>query len=182
MTVSATRGRRSSPTGKTLVGAWPHCCPPPGRTAGRAGLPREACRWPPRWPAPWRAARRHRGPQTWPSVPGRARIRGHWRGWRSPARLRPDPSGGLTERDIAQVEALERRELTRRVERYRDGRPPIAIEGRTVVIVDDGLATGATARTAVHIARARGAVTSSWRCPWPPRRRSRNSRLRSTRS
>lgn len=64
---------------------------------------------------------------------------------------------GLTERDIAQVEARERGELTRRVARYRDGRAPIAIGGRTVVIVDDGLATGATARTAIHIARARGA-------------------------
>jgi predicted phosphoribosyltransferase/dienelactone hydrolase len=64
---------------------------------------------------------------------------------------------GLTERDIARVEASERRELTRRVKRYRADRPPITIEGRTVVIVDDGLATGATARTAVRIARARGA-------------------------
>ncbi len=64
---------------------------------------------------------------------------------------------GLTERDIARVEAAEHRELTRRVRQYRDGRAPIAIEGRTVIIVDDGLATGATARTAVQIARARGA-------------------------
>ena len=64
---------------------------------------------------------------------------------------------GLTERDIARVEAQEREELTRRVRRYRDGRAPTGIKGRTVVIVDDGLATGATARTAVHIARARGA-------------------------
>ncbi len=64
---------------------------------------------------------------------------------------------GLTERDIARVEGVEHRELTRRVRQYRDGRAPIAIEGRTVIIVDDGLATGATARTAVQIARARGA-------------------------
>ena len=64
---------------------------------------------------------------------------------------------GLTEPDILRVESDERRELSRRVRFYRAGRPPIAIEGRTVVIVDDGLATGATARTAVQIARARGA-------------------------
>lgn len=64
---------------------------------------------------------------------------------------------GLTERDIARVEAAEQRELARRVAQYRDGRAPVAIEGRTVIIVDDGLATGATARIAVHIARARGA-------------------------
>jgi putative phosphoribosyl transferase len=64
---------------------------------------------------------------------------------------------GLTAWDIAQVEANERRELDRRVRRYRGDRPPISIEGRTVIIVDDGLATGATARTAVAIARARGA-------------------------
>jgi len=64
---------------------------------------------------------------------------------------------GLSERDIARVEAAEQRELTRRVGQYRDGRAPIAIEGRTVIIVDDGLATGATARTAMQIARARGA-------------------------
>jgi predicted phosphoribosyltransferase/predicted alpha/beta-hydrolase family hydrolase len=64
---------------------------------------------------------------------------------------------GLTSWDIAQVEANERRELNRRLKRYRGNRPPIPIKGRTVVIVDDGLATGATARAAVTIARARGA-------------------------
>jgi putative phosphoribosyl transferase len=64
---------------------------------------------------------------------------------------------GLTERDIARVEAKERRELDRRIKRYRGDRAPIAIEGRTVVLVDDGLATGVTARTAVRIARAGGA-------------------------
>ena len=64
---------------------------------------------------------------------------------------------GLTERDLARVEADERRVLNRRIGQYRADRAPVAIEGRTVVIVDDGLATGATARTAVQIARARGA-------------------------
>ena len=55
------------------------------------------------------------------------------------------------------METNERRELTSRLKRYRADGPPIGIEGRTVIIVDDGLATGATARTAVQIARARGA-------------------------
>ncbi len=64
---------------------------------------------------------------------------------------------GLTQQDVARVEAEERQELSRRVDRYRAGRPPIPIEGRTVIIVDDGLATGATARTAVEIAQTRGA-------------------------
>ena len=64
---------------------------------------------------------------------------------------------GLSQGDVDRVESTERRELHRRVEAYRAGRPPISIEGRTVIIVDDGLATGATARTAVHIARANGA-------------------------
>ncbi|MGP0031468.1 MAG: phosphoribosyltransferase family protein [Acidimicrobiales bacterium] len=64
---------------------------------------------------------------------------------------------GLTDRDIVRVETSERQELMRRVRRYRGGRPPIPLEGRTVVIVDDGLATGATARAAVRVARARGA-------------------------
>ncbi len=66
-------------------------------------------------------------------------------------------TAGLTQREVDRVESKERRELNRRVERYRAGRPPIVTEGRTVIIVDDGLATGATARTAVHIARANGA-------------------------
>lgn len=63
----------------------------------------------------------------------------------------------LTSGQIAEVETRERTELLRRVGRYRGDRPPLALAGRTVIIVDDGLATGATARAAVEVARARGA-------------------------
>lgn len=63
----------------------------------------------------------------------------------------------VSERAIAAVEARERVELARRVDRYRRGRAPLPLRGRTVVIVDDGLATGGTARAAVQVAYARGA-------------------------
>ena len=49
-------------------------------------------------------------------------------------------------------------ELARRDRLYRGGRPPPAIAGRTVILVDDGLATGATMRAAVAIVRRHGAT------------------------
>jgi putative phosphoribosyl transferase len=58
---------------------------------------------------------------------------------------------------LAEVERRERDELARRARTYRGERDPLPIEGRTVVIVDDGLATGASARAAIGVARARGA-------------------------
>jgi putative phosphoribosyl transferase len=64
---------------------------------------------------------------------------------------------GITDTEIARVEAAERAELERRARRFRGDRPAVPLEGRTVVIVDDGLATGATARAAVQVARAHGA-------------------------
>lgn len=61
--------------------------------------------------------------------------------------------------DIASVEAQQRAELQRRVEVYRGGRPGLDLSGRMVLIIDDGFATGATARAAALVARARGAGT-----------------------
>ncbi len=63
----------------------------------------------------------------------------------------------LTGQEIAEVEARERAILDRRVSQLRGGRPPVPLAGRTVIVVDDGIATGSTARAACMVARARGA-------------------------
>lgn len=54
---------------------------------------------------------------------------------------------------IERVAAREREELARRERAYRDNRPPLDVRGRTVIIVDDGLATGSTMRAAVQALR-----------------------------
>src|SRR4051794_25511819 len=51
-------------------------------------------------------------------------------------------------RVIDEVAAVERAELERREREYRDDRPPPVVAGRTVILVDDGLATGASMRAA----------------------------------
>jgi putative phosphoribosyl transferase len=61
---------------------------------------------------------------------------------------------GVDERTIAAVAAEEQRELERRERAYRGGRPTSAIEGHTVILVDDGLATGSTMRAAALALKA----------------------------
>ena len=63
----------------------------------------------------------------------------------------------VTEPELAAVQQRELREVERRALRYRRGQPMIDIDGHTVILVDDGVATGGTARAALRIARAKGA-------------------------
>jgi putative phosphoribosyl transferase len=63
---------------------------------------------------------------------------------------------GLTEAAIDEMAAQESIELDRRERLYRGDRPLIDVAGRTVVLVDDGLATGSTMKAAVRAIRMRG--------------------------
>lgn len=65
---------------------------------------------------------------------------------------------GLTPEDVERVTRQETAELSRREAAYRAGRPPLELAGRTVVLVDDGLATGASMRVAIQAVRHAGAA------------------------
>lgn len=64
---------------------------------------------------------------------------------------------GVSASELARVVEREQVELRRRAMRYRADRPRIDVGGRTVIIVDDGIATGSTVLAAVRVARALGA-------------------------
>jgi predicted phosphoribosyltransferase len=64
---------------------------------------------------------------------------------------------GIRDDQLDAVIAAELRELQRRKDRYRAGNPPLDVTGRTVIVVDDGIATGVTAAAAARAIRARGA-------------------------
>lgn len=63
---------------------------------------------------------------------------------------------GRTPEELDETIRRERAELHRRVAAYRGGLPALGVEGRTAVVVDDGLATGSSARAALSALRARG--------------------------
>jgi putative phosphoribosyl transferase len=65
---------------------------------------------------------------------------------------------GLLSDDLGEVVAAERQEIARRVAIYRHDRPAPDVHGRVVLVVDDGLATGATARAALRAVGNHGAT------------------------
>lgn len=63
----------------------------------------------------------------------------------------------LTDEQMQELERAGRAELKSRAQRLRGDRPRVPLEGRLALVVDDGVATGATARAACQVARAHGA-------------------------
>jgi len=69
--------------------------------------------------------------------------------------LNSDPGVAVSPQALARVIEREQAELARREQLYRGGLPPLELQGRTVIVVDDGLATGATMRAAAQAIRRR---------------------------
>ena len=65
---------------------------------------------------------------------------------------------GIGEEGLAAIERHERTEVARRAALFRAGRESVPLAGRTVIVVDDGVATGATTRAACQVVRAAGAT------------------------
>lgn len=76
---------------------------------------------------------------------------------------------GLSPREVEEVSARELGTLERQEELYRGSRHPLDLRGATVILVDDGLATGATMRVAVQALRARGVARIVVAVPVAPR-------------
>lgn len=79
--------------------------------------------------------------------------------------LNRDVADRLEDEDVERVTREEAEELTRREARYRAGRAPLDLAGRTAILVDDGLATGATAAVSVEVARRLGAARTVLAAP-----------------
>jgi predicted phosphoribosyltransferase len=75
---------------------------------------------------------------------------------------------GADDADLRAVEARERAELESRASRIRRHHPRLSLQGRVVIVVDDGLATGATARAACGVVRHLGAARIVLAAPVAP--------------
>lgn len=76
----------------------------------------------------------------------------------------------LSRAEIEQAQQKVQRELAVRDERLRGGRPFPELQGKTVILVDDGLASGFTMRASLHLARQRGAARTVVAVPTAPQR------------
>lgn len=72
---------------------------------------------------------------------------------------------GLGDEVIGDIVDRERIELERRERIYRDDHPPVDVTGKTVIVVDDGIATGSTVRAALECLAERGAARRIVACP-----------------
>lgn len=75
---------------------------------------------------------------------------------------------GVDDAALTATVAREAEELSRRVRRYRGGRPPLDVAGRAIVLVDDGIATGGSMRAALDVLAARGAARTVVGVPVAP--------------
>ena len=75
----------------------------------------------------------------------------------------------ISEEQLEEIAARESAEVVRRVRRFRGDRPPVPVKGRTVILIDDGLATGSTVRAGIEVLRARGARRVVVAVPVAPR-------------
>lgn len=64
---------------------------------------------------------------------------------------------GISDAEIDRIAAREEKELERRVRAYRGGHEALDVQGKTVIVIDDGVATGATMRAGLQTLRAMGA-------------------------
>ncbi|MET9022368.1 phosphoribosyltransferase [Actinopolymorpha sp. NPDC004070] len=72
---------------------------------------------------------------------------------------------GVRPEELRAVEKREHAELTRRAQAFRGNRPQTRLAGRTVIVVDDGIATGSTAWVACQVARQLGAARTILAAP-----------------
>ncbi|MCX5375863.1 alpha/beta family hydrolase [Streptomyces sp. NBC_00091] len=77
-------------------------------------------------------------------------------------------SARVREEDLRAVEDAERAELVRQARRFRGDRPRLELRGRTAIVVDDGIATGATAAAACEVVRSQGAARVVMAAPVAP--------------
>ena len=65
---------------------------------------------------------------------------------------------GISEQEMQKVAAAARKELESHISSYRGGRPPLDLHGKTVILVDDGIATGCSVLAAIAAVRRKGAA------------------------